>query len=56
LLAILIQTKPNSTHGRKINTVSPEINLDERQRERERKIKEGDNSKLTTDNLTDQIW
>jgi len=31
LLAISIQTKPDGMHGRKINTVSPEKYLDERE-------------------------
>jgi hypothetical protein len=35
LLAISIETKPDSTHGRKINTVSPEKNLDEREKEKD---------------------
>lgn len=33
LLAIPIQTEPDSTHGRKINTVCPEEYLDERERD-----------------------
>jgi hypothetical protein len=52
LLVILIQTEPDSMHGRKINTVSLEEYPDER--ERERYIQEDYNSKLTILNSTNQ--